>query len=113
MTGSATDLIQGVTLHSATGIENTKYKINDIRRQEWMSVKVLVINEISYAKQTTLEVLDKQLRQLKSEPHKPYGGVHIIFIGDFHQLVPGINGKDTIYSKHCIHWHQLINAVFF
>ena len=63
-----------------------------------MSVKVLVIDEISYAKQTTLEVLDKQLRQLKSELHKPYGGVHIICIGNFHQLVSELNGKDTIYS---------------
>ena len=100
-------------LHLATSIENTKYKINDIRRQEWMAVKILVIDEISYAKQMTLEELDKQLRRLKSEPHKPYGGVHIIFIGDFHQLVPGLNGKDAIYSKHCIQWHQWINAVFF
>ena len=78
-----------------------------------MSVKVLVIDEISYAKQTTLEELDKQLCRLKSKLHIPHGGVHIIFIRDFNQLVLGLNGKDAIYSKHCIHWHQLINAVFF
>ena len=29
MTGSAAALIKGVTLHSATGIENTKYKIQN------------------------------------------------------------------------------------
>ena len=39
ITGSAAAFIKGVTLHSATGIENTKYKVNDIRRQEYMSVK--------------------------------------------------------------------------
>ena len=73
----------------------------------------LPIDELSYDKQMTLEELDKQLRQLKREPNKPYGGVHIIFVEDSHQLVLGINGKDTIYSKHCIQWHQLINTVLF
>ena len=31
---SAAVLIKGVTLHSATGLENKKYKINDVRRQK-------------------------------------------------------------------------------
>ena len=74
---------------------------------------MMIIDEISFCKQVTLEVLDKQLRHLKCEPKKVYGGVHIICIGDFHQLVPGLNMKDAIYSKFCIHWHQLINTVVF
>ena len=63
MAGSAAASINGVTLHSATCIENKRYKINDIRRQEWMAVNFLVIDEISYAKQMTLEELDKSIKK--------------------------------------------------
>ena len=89
MTWCAAALIQGVNLHSATGIENKRYKINDDKRNEWKAVRMMIIDEISFCKQVTLEVLDKQLRCLKSEPKKVYGGVHIICIGYFHQLFPG------------------------
>ena len=75
--------------------------------------KILVTDEIAYTEQMTLEGLDKQLYWLKSEPRRLYEWVHIIFIGDFHQIVPGINVNDAIYSNHFVHLYQLINIVFF
>jgi len=63
---------------------------------------MLVIDEISFCRQSILEELDKQLRQLKSRSDKSYGGVHIIFIGDFHQLVIGLGVEGAIHSKYCI-----------
>ena len=34
MIGSTASLMQGVTLHSATGIENSSFKIDDMKRQK-------------------------------------------------------------------------------
>ena len=110
MTGSAAALLNGITLHLATHFESTK-KINDVDRSEWESVRILVIDECSFCSQQQLELLDKRLRRLRSQLDKPYGGINIIFIGDFHQIVP-FQG-DPLYSKYCLHWHGLINTVVF
>ena len=111
MTGSAAALIKGVTLHSATHFEGSKRKITDIDRQEWKSTRILVVDECSFCSQGQLERLDKRLRCLRCTSDEPYGGIHIIFIGDLHQLVP-FDG-DSLYSKYCIHWHELINNSIF
>ena len=113
MTGCAVALIKDVTLQTATGIENKQYKINDDKRSDWKGVRMMMIDEISFCKQATLEVLDQQLRHLKSEPKKVYGGVHIICIGDFHQLVPGLNMKDAIYSSFVSIGISLSTLLFF
>ena len=59
MTGVAVALIKGITLHSATGIEKKKFKINDEKRNELTKVRMLVIDEISFCRQSILEELDK------------------------------------------------------
>ena len=86
-------------------------KVTDTDRNEWKCVKILVVDECSFCSQGQLERLDKRLRRLRSIPDVPYGGLHIIFIGNLHQLVP-FDG-DSLYSKYCIHWHDLINTSIF
>ena len=54
MTGLAAELIKGITLHSATAIENKKFKINDEKRDAWTKVRMLVIDEISFCRQSIL-----------------------------------------------------------
>ena len=76
-----------MTFHSATRLESVK-RVTDIDRSEWESVRILVIDECSFCSQQQFEKLDKRLRRLRSQLDKPYGGVNIIFIGDFHQIVP-------------------------
>ena len=87
MTERATALIQDGTLHSATRIENKRYKINDDFKNEWKVVRMLVIDEFFFCEWNTLEHLDEQFRRLKSEPSKAYGGIHkyvlVIFISWF------------------------------
>jgi len=48
MIGIAVALIKGITLYSATGIENKKFNIHDEKRNEWTKVRMLVIDEISF-----------------------------------------------------------------
>ena len=85
-TGSSAAIFGGATVHSAAYMNCNK--ITDAMRREWENVKVLVLDEVSFFKTTDMETLDKKLRQLKNE-NRPYGGLHIVFSGDFYQLQPG------------------------
>ena len=76
----------GTTVHSAAYM-NCK-RITDAMRNEWKDVKVLVHNEVSFFKTTDMDTLDRRLRAFENQ-NKPYGGVHIVFSGDFYQLQPG------------------------
>ena len=60
--------------------------------------------------QGKLEKLDKILRYHRCETNRPNGGINIIFIGDFHQLLPFGGGAEALYNNYCIH---LINTAVF
>ena len=64
-----------------------------------MNVIILVINEISFMSQGQLIKLDRMLRHPRYEPIRPYGGIHLVFIGDFHQLLPFGGGANALYKK--------------
>ena len=85
-TGPSAAIFGGATIHSAAHM-NCK-NITDAMRKEWKNVNVIVLDEVSFFKTTDMDTLDRKLRGLKNE-NKPYGGVHIVFSGDFHQLQPG------------------------
>ena len=54
------------------------------------------------------------LRRLGSDPNRPYGGINIVFISDFHPLLTfGGGGTEALYNNCCIHWHQWINTTVF
>ena len=114
MTGCAAVLLKGLTLHSATNFESTtKIRISDEERYKWMHVIILVIDEISFMSISQLTKLDRMLRRLRCEPDRPYGGINIVFIGDFHQLLPFGGAKEALYNNYSIHWHQWINTAVF
>lgn len=85
-TGSSAALFGGSTIHSAAFF-NAK-KISQKMRDVWKTVKVLVIDEIGFFTTTNVDKLDRQLMNLKDK-NIPYGGIHIVFSGDFYQLPPG------------------------
>ena len=114
MTGCAAVLLKGLTLHSATNFESTtKTRISDEERYKWMHVIILVIDETSFMSISQLTKLDRMLRRLRCEPDRPYGGINIVFIGDFHQLLPFGGAKEALYNNYSIHWHQWINTAVF
>ena len=82
-TGSAASLLDGVTIHGAAHM--MKKKIIDEYREDWSGVRTVFIDECSFFGIEDLVILDKQLRSLR-ERDKPYGGVSIVFAGDFYQL---------------------------
>ncbi len=97
--GVAAMLIGGCTLHSALGIGIRREPPKPTQQQidAWSEVGVLFVDEFSMITPHMLDLMDTRLRQLKGQPDKLYGGVHIIFCGDFYQLPPV--GSGTVYSN--------------
>lgn len=95
-TGIAATHIGGMTIHSWSGIgikDNLSVRDLDYLEQQkhlWKrfeSAKVLIIDEISMLKNTTLDMVDRVCKTFKRN-NKPFGGLQVIFSGDFFQLPP-------------------------
>ena len=94
-TGSSAAIFGGTTVHSAAYLN--RLRITDDMRQEWRNIKVLVLDEVSFFKTSDVERLDKVLKKLTGSDKK-FGGVHIVFSGDFYQLQPGeFDGHDNFF----------------
>ena len=121
MTGCAAILLDSAakTLHSwaniglATGsIEDLSNKIkkSNLKRANWTNTSILVVDEVSMMSQKILELLDitgkKCLRNQKS-----FGGIQLIFSGDFYQLPPVGSSSDETSSKFCFE-SPLWNTIF-
>ncbi|KUF95471.1 hypothetical protein AM588_10009091 [Phytophthora nicotianae] len=89
LTGKAATLIQGRTLASfMLSLERSK-------GANLIGVDMLVIDEISMLTKTSWLKLDRLLRRNKRVSGVPFGGIHIVLVGDFLQLPPV--GADPIY----------------
>ena len=94
-TGLAAYNIQGSTLHSAFCIEPNKkltYKqLTDDKRNtlqtKYMHLSVLIVDEVSMVGNEMLNFLYLRLQEIKSNK-RPFGGVHVILVGDLFQLRP-------------------------
>ena len=97
MTGSAAILINGKTLHSWAGIglgnddENAllrKVKLNRHSNKKWKTTDILIIDEVSMLSPELFEKLDFIGKNLRKNLYKPFGGIQLVFVGDFYQLPP-------------------------
>lgn len=101
-TGIAATHIGGVTIHSwtAMGIREviTDQNVEDILNNKEFLVRkmraanVLIIDEVSMLSAQTIDNINKILQGVRDngfmqEP-KPFGGIQIVFVGDFFQLPP-------------------------
>lgn len=95
-TGIAATHIGGMTIHSWCGLgiraavtERDLEAIAKRRivRERVARTRVLIIDEISMLSVQTLQCIDEILRHLKVS-HAPFGGMQVIFSGDFFQLPP-------------------------
>tara|TARA_B100000795_G_scaffold2296_1_gene1595 strand:+ start:8225 stop:9451 length:1227 start_codon:yes stop_codon:yes gene_type:complete len=101
-TGTAAVLINGQTINSFLGIglgnKNTNDIINNIRSnsvlyKKLLDLEVLIIDEISMLDNLLFEKISNILSHIKSHndkanEEKPFGGIQMIFVGDFCQLAP-------------------------
>ena len=100
MTGVAATLICGETMHGALFL-NQKCKIEPEQTELWADTCLLIIDEISFASKSNFQMMHKELCKLKQEINKKFGGLDIIFSGDFWQLEPVGRGMSPIYKDKC------------
>ena len=91
---AATVIPTGKTAHSLLKIpvnclENSMLNITKGTTlwNELKTVKLLVYDEISMASKNILDTIDRSLKDILDES-KPFGGIKLIFCGDFRQLLP-------------------------
>ncbi len=110
-TGSAASLFGGVTISKAAFInQNSALRLDG--RNEWQDVQILIIDEISFMRDSVLKRLDKKLKQIGNGTCV-FGGFSIIFSGDFRQLEPVCsNDIELLFSSLSSRlWDNSINVV--
>jgi ATP-dependent DNA helicase PIF1 len=95
-TGIAATHMNGQTVHSWSGIglkksftKKDKYRLlnNEKLRNRVRHAKVLIIDEISMLETRVLDLVDEACRLLRDNG-RPFGGLQVVFCGDFFQLPP-------------------------
>lgn len=104
-TGKAAILIGGSTIHSYLGLNQMTWNkpitfLENKARAPWMRQRmrdtdVLFIDEVSMVENELLERMDRMMRAGRGS-WRPFGGVQLIFSGDFCQLGP------VEPFKHCL-----------
>ena len=94
-TGVAAARIGGQTIHSFTGVGLAKESAQELysrlsnhSRTAWHNVTVLIVDEISMLDADLIDKLDYIGRKIKKQESLPFGGIQLIFCGDFYQLPP-------------------------
>ena len=99
LTGCAALLLdcRAKTLHSWAGIglgkDTLAKNIEHIKKKphlkkRWTTARTLVIDEVSMLTPDLFERLDDIGRAIRKEPNRPFGGIHLVLVGDFCQLPP-------------------------
>ena len=102
-------MAQEKTIHfSAVLLNNALYNElhSDIPRLE---TKILIIEGISTAGKSFLVKLDANLKKMTNNVELLYGGINVVFVGDFRQLPPVV-GKPIYDDVGNVHWHGSLNA---
>lgn len=112
-TGLAATHLGGTTVHAWCGIgvhdELPKSFYKDMpkgRRDMIAKTDVLVIDEISMLHDFRLDIIDEVARTVRKNS-QPFGGLQVIFCGDFFQLPP-VNRSDSRQGGFVVHsqaWH--------
>ena len=100
-TGVAALNVGGQTVHRffGFGIDVTPQAIAARRGKPrnaglYKNLRTLIIDEVSMVRADLLDCVDVFLRQHGPRPGAPFGGVHLVFIGDLYQLPPVVTGLE-------------------
>lgn len=113
-TGIAALQLSGSTLHSWAGIRNedvTEEDIVDItsnyyNKKRIGETEVLIVDEVSMVSPKLLEVVNLIAIKIRGT-NKPFGGIKVIFCGDFFQLPPVSKSKLPPYAFESPLWQSL------
>lgn len=122
MTGCASVLLNcnARTLHSWSGIKLAKGEhaqiVSGVSKNKqvmanWRKVRVLIIDEISMMSSKIFEVIENIARIAKMSS-LPFGGIQVIFTGDFYQLPPVGNQYEPDSNQFCFEsklWYSVFS----
>lgn len=108
-TGIAATHMNGMTIHAWSGIgvkdQLTLKHLQNLRMKKYMREKmdmvaVLIIDEISMLHLRQFSLVDEVLQYFKGN-NLPFGGIQVVFSGDFFQLPPIGEQHETSKEKFC------------
>lgn len=118
-TGIAATHLQGMTLHSWSGIgiksEVSKADVKAIERKKNIALRyrradILIIDEISMIPASVLDAVDQVARHIRKSS-APFGGIQIILSGDFFQLPPISRNGEALFAFESYVWHRMAPVV--
>ena len=121
LTGCAAILLMcgAITLHAFAGIGLANGMIDEIvekvvknryKRPNWHKIDLLIVDEVSMLSLKILKILDLIGKKIKKRFNVPFGGIQIIFSGDFYQLPPVGDENDPESIKFCFEtplWNEI------
>lgn len=113
-TGIAASQIGGTTIHSFCGLgiakglkqrdlDKIKFNIWAVKRIK--PVQVLIIDEVSMLDSVNIDDIDKVLKTIHDNK-LPFGGVQIVFVGDFFQLPPVSKDRSAKFAFESEAWNN-------
>lgn len=112
LTGCAATLLncKAKTIHSWSGVKLAKGNPEDIIRRvvrgrcypkAWRGIEVLIVDEVSMMSSKMFDLLDRIGRIVRKCNAKSFGGIQLIFTGDFFQLPPIPDRDDPSTGEFC------------
>lgn len=125
MTGCASVLLScgAKTLHSWAGIglakgpEDpiiTRISLNRYKKLNWTRTQILIIDEVSMMSKKIFNLLDAIGKRIRRNA-RPFGGIQVIFSGDFYQLPPIGDENEPDSKLFCFeseHWDATFDYQF-
>lgn len=119
-TGIAATHLGGTTIHSWSGIgiadSLSPYQMDAIMQKEHLykrfkTTDMLILDEISMFDAFRLDMVDRVLRAVTGK-QQPFGGIQVIFSGDFFQLPPITRGGAPVrFAFEADAWQQMTDLV--
>lgn len=96
LTGISALAIQGMTIHSWAGVGIadkpadvlTRRVLRGKRKKAWTETQLLIVDEVSMMSVDLFQKLDTVGRAVRRRVRLPFGGLQLLFSGDFCQLAP-------------------------
>ena len=103
-TGSAAALLQGSTYHSMFGISTDGKRSSAIQlaqvKERLEGVQYIFLDEVSMLSCRDMYLISARLARVMNNLDAPFGGLNMIFAGDFAQLPPVIGHEQaSLYSR--------------
>ena len=119
LTGCAAILLglHAKTIHSWSGLHYCNGTKDEIikrvtkswpTKSRWKKTRVLIIDEVSMMSKKMLIILEELGRRIRNQP-SPFGGIQVVFCGDFYQLPPVCkdHSDDSLFCFEAPVWKKL------